>query len=141
VRAQIAGLRRRAVRSWRELTARIGTESSKLEEVEARLEHDPDEVWAEYADPRRDPWRALVLPVLKRMPAKELAAATGLSERTIKALRNERAIPRPGHREALVRAAATFARKRIRAQGLDEPADDLAVCAACLGPDRTPPRA
>ena len=81
---------------------------------------------------RRDPWWALVLPVLKRMPAKELAAATGLSERSVKAIRNGRAAPRAGHRGALVRAAATFARDRIRALGLEEPADDLAACAASI---------
>jgi hypothetical protein len=96
------------------------------------LEHDPDEVWTEYADPRRDPWRRLVLPVLKRMPTEELAAATWLSERAVKALRNGRATPRSGHHHALARAGATFARGGIRAQGLEPPTGGLAACAAFL---------
>jgi hypothetical protein len=130
---QTVGLRRRrAVRSLPELTTHVGKESNELEAVEAGLEHDTDEVWTEYADRRRDPWWALVLPVLKRMPAKELAAATGLSERAVKALRNGRARPRPAHRASLVRAAGGFAADRLREAGDLPPIDNLAACAAYL---------
>jgi hypothetical protein len=33
----------------------LGKEANRREEVEAGLEHDPDEVYTAYADPRRDP--------------------------------------------------------------------------------------
>ena len=107
-------------------------ESNRLEEAEAGLGRDPDKRYTEYADPWRDAWRTLVLPMLRQMLGKELAAATGLSERAIKALRNGRASPRPGNREVLVRAAATFARDQLHGRGLGTPADDLAACAADL---------
>ena len=89
-------------------------------------------MWTEYQDPRRDPWWALVLPVLGQVPAKQLAAAVGLLERSVKAIRNGHSKPRAQHRVALIRAAADFARARLRAHGTVPPADDLAVCAAHL---------
>jgi hypothetical protein len=44
-------------------------------------------------DPREDPWRTIVLPVLKQMPLRILAEQTGLSERQMKAIRNGHAMP------------------------------------------------
>lgn len=84
----------------------IGKESNRLEEVEAGLVHDPDEVYTEYADPAHSPWRMLVVPVLKRMPRAVLMERTGLSGRAITAIRNGHALPRAKHREALMQAAA-----------------------------------
>ena len=115
-----------------ELLTYLGKESNRLEEVEAGLGHDPDDVYTEYADPGRDAWRALVLPVLKRMPARELATAAGLSERSVKAIRNGYTTPRPGRRAQLVRAAGDFARAQRGEQGVRSHADDLAACAAYL---------
>lgn len=65
----------------------IGKESNRLEAVEAGIEHDPDEVWTEYQDPRCDPWWTLVLPVLRQMPIDRLVAATGLHRRSLFAIR------------------------------------------------------
>ncbi len=59
-----------------ELTTHVGKESNKFEEVEAGIEHNPDEVWTAYADPGRDPWETLVLPVLKQLPIDRLVDAT-----------------------------------------------------------------
>ncbi len=98
--------------------------------MEAGLGHDPDDVYTEYNDPMRDSWRALVMPVLKHIPAKELAAATELSERSIKAIRNQRQRPRDQLRVAPVRAAGNFARRRLQVLGEATPHDDLAACAA-----------
>lgn len=35
----------------------VGKEYNRLEEVEAGIEHSPDEVWTKYADPKRNPGR------------------------------------------------------------------------------------
>jgi hypothetical protein len=46
----------------------VGKEANKLEAVEAGLEHDPEAVYTEYISSKYDPWRTLVLPVLKQIP-------------------------------------------------------------------------
>ena len=131
-RQTVGPLRRRGVRTLPELLTYVGKESNRLEEVETGLGHDPDEVYMEYVDPGRDPWRALVLPVLREMPSRLLAEATGLSTRSVREIRNGHSRPRPRHREALMRAAADFARSRLRERGDADPNDDLAACASLL---------
>lgn len=125
-------LQRRVVRSIPALTTHVGKESNKLEEVEAGIEHDPDEVWTEYRDPRRDPWETLVLPVLKQIPAKRLAVKTGLALRTVKAARNGHTKPHSQNRQVLTRAAAAFAREQLQEFGIQSPTDDLTYCATLL---------
>lgn len=129
-RQTVGLLGRRVVRSMPELTTHVGKESNRLEEMEAGIEHDPDEVWTEYTDPRRDSWRTLVLPVLRQIPAKQLAKQTGLAVSTVKAARNGHTNPQGRNRVLLTRTAATFARKRLQEVGLAAPARDLAACAA-----------
>lgn len=129
-RRTVGLLRRRVVRPA--YLVHVGKESNKLEEVEAGLEHDPEEVYAEYADPRRDPWRVLVLPVLRDVPARRLSEETGLAVTTVKAARNGRTAPLGRTRAALTRVAATFTRERMGELGLSRPTDDLAACAAFL---------
>jgi hypothetical protein len=131
-RATVGLLGRRVVRSLPELTTHVGKESNLWEAVEAGLEHDPDEVWTAYANPNRDPWPALVLPVLKRIPAKRLAAEAGLAVSTVKAARNGHTLPHGGNREALTRAAGAFARERLEETGIAPPFDDLAACTVFL---------
>ncbi len=58
---------RRVVRSLSALTTHVGKESNRFEEVEAGIEHNPDEVWTEYVDPRCGPWRALELPIPRQI--------------------------------------------------------------------------
>jgi hypothetical protein len=132
-RGTLGLLGRRRVRTVPALLAYVGKESNRLEEVEAGLGHDPDEVWTEYRDPGRDPWRALVLPVLRQVPRAEAARAAGLSERRLRDLLAGRARPRPRHREALTGIAIGFARARLAEQGIRPPAEDLAACAALVG--------
>jgi hypothetical protein len=95
----------------------VGKESNKLEEVEAGLIHDPEEVYTEYADPREDPWRTIVLPVLKQMPRRALMEATGLSRSQVTAIRNGHAMPRLHHRAVLIRAAEHFSSTQRTAAG------------------------
>ena len=120
------------MRSLPELTTHVGKESNKLEEVEAGLEHDPDEVWTEDADPERDPWRTLVLPMLRAMPIARLVAETGLHRRTFFALRAGERLPHPRNRQALIETAGAFARERLEEAGVETSADDPAACAAYL---------
>ena len=66
-----------------------------MSDVEAGLAHDPDEVCTEYVDPQHDPWCALVLPVLKLMPAKVPSAGwgcVGIVERALTASRSRHRI-------------------------------------------------
>jgi hypothetical protein len=65
----------------------IGKESNLLEEVEAGAVQDPQSVYIEYPDPRRDDWSTKVLPALRRMKVSELVAKSGLSRATIQAIR------------------------------------------------------
>jgi hypothetical protein len=119
-------LQRRPVMA--EPVTHVGKESNKLEEVEAGLVHDPDEVYTEYVDARHDPEWETVVAVLKRIPRARLTQETGLSRRALTALRNGHALPRPKTREALVRAAAEFAREQLPVVAHAAPRDDLAAC-------------
>jgi hypothetical protein len=123
-------LRRRPVTAL--FLTHMGKESNRLEEVEAGLVHDPEELYTEYEDSQHGPWQAQVLPVLKRMPRAMLAERTGLSGRAITALRNGQALPHPTHRELLTRVAADFARAQLQALGATVAAGDLEICATLL---------
>ena len=46
----------------------IGKESNSLEEVEAGLVHDEQNVYTEYSDRRRDYWSREVVPALGNLP-------------------------------------------------------------------------
>jgi hypothetical protein len=112
----------------------VGKESNRLEGWRLGLVHDPDEVYTEYANPAREPWQTLVVPVLKRMNRAQLAERVRLSERAVAAIRNGHTVPRAAHREALSRAAGEFAREQLRAAGTPVPTGDLEACAAVLSP-------
>jgi hypothetical protein len=66
--------------------------------------HDWDAVQQQYRDERRD----LFNRVLREIPAKELAKAARISERSIKAIRNAHARPSAKTRNLLLRAAKRF---------------------------------
>jgi hypothetical protein len=83
----------------------VGKESDRLEEVDAGLIHDPEEVYTEYVDPQHDPeWEALVAK-LKDIQRTWLMQETGLARSTITALRHGCARPTRKTREMLQRAA------------------------------------
>lgn len=88
-------LRRRTMQET--YVAHVGKEANKLDEVEAGLEQDPEVIYTEYDHPRRDPWRTLVLPVLRQMPRAELAETAGLSVRRLRDVLTRKACPRPHH--------------------------------------------
>jgi hypothetical protein len=84
-----------------ESVAFIGKESNRLEEVEDGSVPVAGDVYTEYPDPRRDEWKTIVLPALKRFHTKDIMRATGLSRRTVQRLRNEQTQPTPRHRMIL----------------------------------------
>jgi hypothetical protein len=129
-RQSIGLLQRRPV--TRSRLTYVGKESNKLEEVEAGLVHDPDEVYTEYVDPDLDPWTMLVVPVLKCMPLRLIQEQTGLSRSQIKAIRNGHALPRRANREVLRHIAGTYAGAQLHSAGRPVPHSDLEACAAYL---------
>ena len=82
----------------------IGKESNKLEEVEAGMLHDPQSVYTEYPDKRRDDWVTKTLPALKAMPLSKLEKQSGLSRATLQAIRAGRR-PHPKN-ETVLRSIA-----------------------------------
>jgi hypothetical protein len=88
----------------------IGKESNVLEEVDEGLIHDASDAYTEYVDPRRDEWEAVIRPLLGQTSLRRLAAATGLSRRTIIDARRGMRRPRPAHRMLLANAIRHFRR-------------------------------
>jgi hypothetical protein len=107
-RRTVGLLRRRPVTAL--YLTHVGKESNQLEEVEAGLVHDPNEIYTEYEDPAHAPWRSLVVPVLRQTPRRLIMEGTGLARSTVTALRNGHGVPHQQPRDALTRIAATFAR-------------------------------
>jgi hypothetical protein len=114
----------------------IGKDASRLEEVEAGLVHDKDEVYSVYEHPRRDPWPRLYLPVLNDIPRQELDAG-GLSESALREVLAGRARPRAETRVRLSRLAVRFASKQLEGRGAAVPRHRLAVLYAYLQERRT----
>jgi hypothetical protein len=108
----------------------IGKESNRLDDVEGELVHDWDEVREVYVDPRHDPWRTVIVPILERFPRAEVARAAGIrDEKHVTKLLSGRYDPSPKTRVRLIRFAADYARSQL---GASAPADDIAACAAFL---------
>jgi hypothetical protein len=110
----------------------VGKESNRLEEVEAGLIHDLDEVYTEYVDPDQDSWKVLVVPVLKEMPLRVIQEQTGMSRSQIKALRNGHARPHKANRDLLLHIAGDFARSELQTATEPVGPSDLKACAAFL---------
>jgi len=108
----------------------IGKESNRLDEVEAGIVHDPEEILTEYRDPRLDPWQALVLPVLRDRSGREISEALRLHPTTVKRVRAGRSAPRPEHRAALIALGAEIAGSALTKWGMVRPTDGLACCYA-----------
>jgi hypothetical protein len=110
----------------------VGQKLNRLEEVESGLEHDLDEIYTEYVDLDRDPWRRLVLPVLRQIPAGILAHAVGISVQSVRKIRNEQSGARRQHLDEISRVAGDFAQSRLRDLGSPSPSDHLAAFATYL---------
>jgi hypothetical protein len=81
-------LARRHVRIAPENICYIGKESNRLEEVESELEHSLEDVLEVYKEPGLKSLDLATLDALKKIPSRDLARAAGLSERSIRSIRN-----------------------------------------------------
>jgi hypothetical protein len=106
----------------------VGKESNRLEEVEAGVVHDPEEVYTEYADPRENPWQTLILPVLQSIDSRELAARAGLRLSTARRLQGAKSTLPPARRAVLGGLAAAIAREHLQQWGIFPPQEALACC-------------
>lgn len=101
-RKQTVGLlQRRHVRIG--LLTNIGKESNSLEEVQAGLVHDEENVYTAYDDPSRGYWQTKVLPAVLRAPLAMLvkACAGKLSRRALIDIRAGRSTPHRRNRALL----------------------------------------
>jgi hypothetical protein len=82
----------------------IGKESNSLENVEAGMVHSEQNVYTEYADPKRSEWIAKTQPALKKLPLHILvnACEKRLSRRELIELRAGRSKPHRKTRDLLV---------------------------------------
>jgi hypothetical protein len=91
------------------LPLHIGKESNRLDEVEDGVIADPDDVYVEYRDERRE-WE-IVVPMLRRLRDEHgwqfLAHTSGLSERELRYVLNGRKVPHRVARGALLRVAVS----------------------------------
>jgi hypothetical protein len=72
----------------------VGKESNQIEEVDAGIVHDLDEVSLEYRDPRRDPWWTDGLPRLRQMSTAVVARELSVAPSTVKRWKSGRHMPR-----------------------------------------------
>ncbi len=81
----------------------IGKESNSLEEVQAGLVHDEQNVYTEYTDPRRNEWHTKILPAVKRVPLATLVTACmgRLSRRALIDIRSGQSTPHRRNQELL----------------------------------------
>src|SRR6266545_1898311 len=108
-------LRRRPVAGGPVLTDLVGKEGNRLIERLSGEVTDPDEYRTGYGN-REDRWKVLVVPVLRKMGAAEVAARAGMSRRAIeRAIRKENpTIPHRSSRAEYVRVAADWVAQRMR---------------------------
>jgi hypothetical protein len=76
-------------------------ESNGLEEVEAGLVHSAQNVYTEYADPRRDEWQTKIAPARKSVSLPILQQMSGLSRRTVIYARNGKHRPHKKNQKLL----------------------------------------
>lgn len=82
----------------------IGKESTGLEEVEAGLIQSAQNVYTEYADPKRDEWQTKILPALKQAPLPVLMKMSNLSHTMLTDARAGRKKPHPKNQALLAGA-------------------------------------
>jgi hypothetical protein len=104
-RATTGLLRRRDVVAAR--VRYIGKESNRIDEVDAELVHDEEDVSTEYVDPRRAGWQRDTLPRLGAVPTSALARELGVNVSTVKRWKAGAMTPHTRHREAIGRLLAT----------------------------------
>ena len=83
----------------------IGKEANSLEEVEAGLVHDEQNVYTEYTDRRRDYWSREVVSALQKVPLNVWERESGKSRRILIDARKGRRRPHRHNQELLIEVA------------------------------------
>jgi hypothetical protein len=83
----------------------IGKESNSLEEVQAGLVHDEQNVYTEYTDPKRDYWSTKVVPALKQISLTIWERESAKSRRILIDARRGRRRPHRRNQELLISVA------------------------------------
>jgi len=104
----------------------IGKESNSLEDAKAGRISDLADVLNQYSRVGTA-WPESVQWVLRQITKTRIAAETGLSSRTIAAVRNGR-VPHSRNRAQLLRAAGEFARDELRRARGVAPSSDFDAC-------------
>jgi hypothetical protein len=88
----------------------IGKESNSLEQVEAGMVHDRQNVYTEYEDPKRSAWATKTLPAIKRTKPAFLinSCREFLSSRALRDIRAGRSTPHRRNREKLETVIKNF---------------------------------
>jgi len=112
----------------------IGKETSLLDEIQAGLIGDEEDVLTEYIDLNRDPFARYIIPILHEIPAAQIACDTGLNLTTVKRIRSRRVQPSPPSRALLTCYVGDHARQRLAQLAVDQlvERDDLRACAQYL---------
>jgi len=100
---------------------------------------DPDRSTRQSAElsQQRDPFRTLVLPVLRDCPALEIAERVKLDPTAVRRIQSGRSVPRSAHKAALLAFAAERVRNALQEWGIILPTGDLACCATYIDADST----
>jgi hypothetical protein len=109
-------LRRRPVRTRRELVRHVGKETNLLEEALAGLVSDVSELNIEYPDPERDPWQRLVLPTISRLGPVQVARLAQVDRRTVERI-VAGSTPKPETRERILDVIRRMLREKLGADG------------------------
>jgi hypothetical protein len=83
----------------------IGKESNSLEDVQAGLVHDEQNVYTIYTDTRRDYWSREVVPALRKLPLNVWERESGKSRRILIDARRGRRRPHRANQELLISVA------------------------------------
>jgi hypothetical protein len=110
-RSTIGLLHRRPVQA-RSIT-HIGKETNLLDELQAGLIGDEEQVVTEYVDQRLDSFVSLVIPIVCEMPILRAATLADVSPRTIDRIRAGANQTSAATRRLLTDAAAAYARERL----------------------------
>ncbi len=110
----------------------IGKETNRLEEREAGLVHNLDDILLSYTDPKENPWSTIIVPVLQTMSAATIAKRSKLNRTTIERMLSGKASPRSTHKARLIAVAEDVATKALHRWKVPLPKDALTRCVVFL---------
>lgn len=139
-RATIGLLAKRPIRISGKLITYVGKESNRLDEGQAGLWTEVDDLRNRYINPEMDSWQVLVKPAIQLLGPAIVAQKAGLDRRTVERI-IQGANPKPAARAQILAVLQAFVGEEVGGRGLR--ARDLAIllemaiprsCAKCGAP-------